>query len=68
MRMVALYFRQKAAQCRSLAQALADPADPVIDQLFSMADEFDANARALETRLQIEPVPAESAEELMHIH
>lgn len=66
MRMVATYFRQKAAQCRSLADALLDQTDPVIAQLRSMADEFDANAQALETRLAAEPV--RTAREVVPAH
>ena len=41
------YFRQKAEQCRRLAEAVANPHDPVVANLLAMAVEFEAKAVAL---------------------
>jgi hypothetical protein len=43
----AAYFRQKAAQCRRLADAVGNQNDPVVATLRALALEFDARAVAL---------------------
>ncbi|WP_232631019.1 hypothetical protein [Methylobacterium sp. Leaf118] len=52
MKVAAAYFRQKAEQCRRLAHAMTEQADPAVVMLHEMADEFDANALALESRME----------------
>jgi hypothetical protein len=39
-----LYFRQKAAQCRRLANGVLNQNDPVVKAFLAMAAEFDAKA------------------------
>jgi hypothetical protein len=41
---IAQYYRDKAAQCRRLANALPRTSDPVARRLRDMAAEFDAKA------------------------
>ena len=41
------YFRQKAEQCRRLAEGVVNPHDPAIASLLAMAVEFEAKAVAL---------------------
>ena len=41
------YFRQKAKQCRRLADAHHNPRDPVVANLLAMSVEFEARAVAL---------------------
>ena len=41
------YFRQKAAQCRRLAEGLINQADPAVVSLLALAVEFEARAVAL---------------------
>lgn len=44
----AIYFRQKAEQCRRLAAAISSQNDPTYVSLRALAVEFDAKAAALE--------------------
>jgi hypothetical protein len=63
------YFRQKAAQCRRLAESLVNQDDPAVGKLLALAVEFEAKAVALTaeaaTAAQINPpsAPEASAEE-----
>ena len=41
------YFRQKAAQCRRLAEGIGNQNDPVVGNLLTLAVEFEARAVAL---------------------
>ena len=41
------YFRQKAAQCRRLAQGIVRQDDPAVASLLALAVEFEAKAVAL---------------------
>ena len=41
------YFRQKAEQCRRLAEAVANPHDPIVANLLTLAVSFEAKAVAL---------------------
>jgi len=41
------YFRQKAEQCRRLANAVVNGKDPVVANLLALAVEFEAKAVAL---------------------
>ena len=41
------YFRQKAAQCRRLAEGVVNQNDPVVANLLALAVEFEARAVAL---------------------
>jgi hypothetical protein len=41
------YFRQKAEQCRRLADAVPNQKDPVVASLLALAVEFEAKAVAL---------------------
>ena len=41
------YFREKAAQCRRLAAAVADQDDPAVAALLALAVEFEAKAVAM---------------------
>ena len=43
------YFREKAAQCRRLAAAIANQDDPVVANLLAMAVEFEARTLDLST-------------------
>lgn len=52
MKVATAYFRRKAEQCRRLAQPLANQNNDIAAELLSMANEFDENARALETKLE----------------
>ena len=45
----AIYFRQKAEQCRRLANGLANDKDPAVTALRALAVEFDHKAQALES-------------------
>jgi hypothetical protein len=45
----ALYFRQKAEQCRRLASAILTRNDPTAMALQALAVEFDQRAKALES-------------------
>ncbi|OAH21893.1 hypothetical protein AX289_25560 [Methylorubrum populi] len=45
------YFRLQAAHCRQLASSLGNQTDPAVVGLLRMADEFDANADALEAHV-----------------
>jgi hypothetical protein len=57
------YFRQKAAQCRRLANGVVNSNDPVVASLLALAVEFEAKAVALTAEdaveKQIEQVPPE---------
>jgi hypothetical protein len=44
----ASYFREKAEQCRRLAQAILSRNDPTQASLLVLAAEFDAQAAAIE--------------------
>ena len=44
----AIYFRQKAEQCRRLANGLVNDQDPAVTALRALAVEFDYKAQALE--------------------
>ncbi|MGA4552397.1 hypothetical protein [Methylorubrum aminovorans] len=68
MRAAACYFRQKAALCRELAEALASEHDPVVSKLREMADEFDDNARILERRIAREEVEEDVAVDARNLH
>ena len=41
------YFRQKAAQCRRLADGIVNKNDPAVASLLALAVEFEAKAVAL---------------------
>jgi hypothetical protein len=43
-----LYFREKAAQCRRLANGILNQHDPAVDAFLAMAAEFDARAAEAE--------------------
>lgn len=51
MKIAAAYFRDKAEMLRQLADTLGGQHDQIASQLRAMADEFEANASALETRI-----------------
>lgn len=40
----ALYFREKAAQCRRLAKGILNQDDPVVEAFLTLAEEFDQKA------------------------
>ena len=65
MMIAAKYFRQKALLCRQIAQSLINQDEPAVAQLLALADEFDANARALESRLAQEASQASGLDELL---
>jgi hypothetical protein len=44
----AVYFRQKAEQCRRLASGIMARNDPTSDALIALSVEFDSKAHALE--------------------
>jgi hypothetical protein len=46
----AAYFREKAAQCRRLADAITRLDDPTKAALSALADECEANAKAIQAR------------------
>ena len=46
----AAYFLEKAAQCRRLADAITRWDDPTKAALSALADEFEANAKAILAR------------------
>jgi len=46
----ATYFLEKAAQCRRLADAINRWDDPTKVALSALADEFEANAKAIQAR------------------
>ena len=46
----AAYFLKKAAQCRRLADAITRWDDPAKAALSAFADEFEANAKAIQAR------------------
>jgi hypothetical protein len=56
------YFRQKAQQCRRLAEAVPNQRDPVVASLLALAVEFEAKAVALTaeeaSEKQIEQTPS----------
>jgi len=58
------YFRQKAAQCRRLAEGIANQNDPVVASLLALAVEFEAKAVAMTAEeaaeKQIEQAPSET--------
>jgi hypothetical protein len=58
------YFRQKAAQCRRLAEGIANQNDPVVASLLALAVEFEAKAVAMTAEeaagKQIEQAPPET--------
>lgn len=60
------YFRQKAEQCRRLANAVVNANDPVVANLLTLAVEFETKAAALAaqeaTEKQIEQAAPESLE------
>jgi hypothetical protein len=60
------YFRQKAAQCRRLADGIANQKDPIVASLLALAVEFEARAVALTAEdaaeKQIEQLPPENGE------
>jgi hypothetical protein len=39
-----IFFREKAAQCRRLADLIANRTDPAVAALLAMADDFDRRA------------------------
>jgi len=43
-----LYFREKAAQCRRLANGIINQNDPAVDGFLAMAAEFDLKAAEAE--------------------
>jgi hypothetical protein len=61
------YYRQKAAQCRRLADGIANQRDPVVTSLLALAVEFEARAVAMAAEeaaeKQIEQTPPESSEQ-----
>lgn len=68
MMVAASYFRQKALDCRQLAQALTDQKEPIVAKLLSMAEEFEANARAFETRITAEASRVSGLDMLLTVH
>ena len=44
----AVYFTEKAAQCRRIASHIANPNDCAVAALIAMAEEFEARAAALD--------------------
>lgn len=68
MKVIASYFRQKADLFRQLADVLIDQNDHVALQLRCVADEFDANANALETRIARETTQILYDERTLKIH
>jgi hypothetical protein len=46
----AAYFLEKAAQCRRLADSITRPDDPAKVALSALAEEFEANAKAIRAR------------------
>ena len=60
------YFRQKAEQCRRLANTVVNANDPVVANLLALAVEFEAKAVALAaqevTEKQIEQVAPDNSE------
>lgn len=60
-------FRQKAAQCRRLADGVANQKDPIVASLLALAVEFEARAVALTAEQaaekQIEQAPPKTDEE-----
>jgi hypothetical protein len=44
----AVYFRQKAEQCRRLASGILGRNDPTSESLIALSEEFDSKAQALE--------------------
>jgi hypothetical protein len=46
----AAYFLEKAAQCRRLADSITRQDDPAKVALSALADEFEANAKAIQAR------------------
>src|SRR3954452_13978618 len=58
------YFRQKAAQCRRLAEGIVNQNDPVVATLLALAVEFEARAVALTAEQasdkQVEQIPPKS--------
>jgi hypothetical protein len=47
---IAAYFLEKAAQCRRLADAITRWDDPTKAALSALAEEFEANAKAIQAR------------------
>jgi hypothetical protein len=43
------YLREKAAQCRRLANRIINRSDPAVARLLTLADELDARAQAAES-------------------
>jgi hypothetical protein len=46
----AAYFLEKAAQCRRLSDSITRQDDPTKVALSALADEFEANAKAIQAR------------------
>lgn len=61
------YYRQKAEQCRRLADSLNDRDDPAVTLLLGIADEFDADADALEARIAREAPDLARADQALEI-
>ncbi|KQT45620.1 hypothetical protein ASG52_15865 [Methylobacterium sp. Leaf456] len=51
MKVAAAYFREKAKLFQQLADTFIGQHDQIANQLRAIADEFEANASALETRI-----------------
>jgi hypothetical protein len=51
----AVYFRQKAEQCRRLANAILNHNDPAREALNAMASEFDSHAAVYEAETAPKP-------------
>jgi hypothetical protein len=43
----ALYFREKAVQCRRLAEGIINQNDPAVAKFLAMAEEFEQKAEQL---------------------
>ncbi len=68
MRAAAAYFRERAELFRQLADTLGGHHDQVAAQLRAIADEFDANAHALERRIMREAAHLSHNEEASPLH
>jgi hypothetical protein len=63
------YYRQKAAQCRRLADALINQDDPVVAAMLALAMEFETKAVALAAEvLAVKQVDQLSTDELPEDH
>lgn len=68
MKVAAAYFRDKADQFRQLAATLGGQHNQIVAQLLTLADEFEANASALETRVVREAAHLSRDEEMPQLH